>query len=120
MKAAGQTRSAVAALTLLVLGGSEAPVHDLPGEKLTQAQRSLQVPEDDGTYLGRIDPLGGQWRVSRIGQTDLSPFEAYVTFSAGGFLNHGAGCRGGYPAFYRLLGGRITITPRELLACACA
>jgi heat shock protein HslJ len=36
-----------------------------------------------------------------------------VTFSAGGFLNHGAGCRGGHPAFYRLSGGRITITRIE-------
>lgn len=106
-------RYAAAAMAMLVLGAGGAPVHDLPGGKLAQAQLSSHVPEDDGTYLSRIDPLGGQWRVGRIGQIDLSPFEAYVTFTAGGFLNHGAGCRGGYPAFYRLSGARITITRIE-------
>lgn len=67
---------------------------------------------DDGTYLERIDPLGGQWRVRQIGEEDLTRFKAWVTFSAGGFLNHGAGCSGGYPAFYRLDGERLTITRR--------
>ncbi len=106
-------RCAASALTLLVLGGCEAPVREFPSGKLMQAKLSSQVPEDDGTYLGRIDPFGGQWRVGRIGQTDFSPFEAYVIFSAGGFLNHGAGCRGSHPAFYRLSGGRISITRIE-------
>lgn len=69
---------------------------------------------DDGTYLQTIDPLGGQWRVIRVGQDDFSRFEdAKVSFQGGGFLNHGAGCGGGYPAFYRLDGQRVTITRRE-------
>ena len=68
---------------------------------------------DDGTFLDRIDPLGGQWRVERIGGEDFERFKAWVDFSAGGFLNHGAGCSGGYPAFYRLDGPRLTIIRRE-------
>ena len=76
-------------------------------------QLSSETPVDDGTYLRRIDPLGGQWRVRNIGERDLSPFHAWASFSAGGFLNHGAGCGGGHPAFYRLAGDRITITRRE-------
>lgn len=73
-------------------------------------------PADDGTYLDRIDPLGGQWRVERIGDEDFTPFEAWAHFSAGGFLNHGAGCSGGYPAFYQLGdGGRATLTRLEAI-----
>ncbi|HJR82793.1 MAG TPA: META domain-containing protein, partial [Sphingomicrobium sp.] len=70
-------------------------------------------PVDDGTFLERIDPLGGQWRVESIGDDDLQPFKAWVNFSAGGFLNHGAGCSGGYPAFYQLDRQRLTIIRRE-------
>ncbi|MFL6730695.1 MAG: META domain-containing protein [Sphingomicrobium sp.] len=68
---------------------------------------------DDGTFLEQIDPLGGQWQVERIGGKNLQRFRAWVHFSAGGLLNHGAGCAGGHPAFYRLDGNRITITRRE-------
>ena len=78
---------------------------------------------DDGTFLERIDPLGGQWSVVRIGEDDFQRFEGWVNFSGGGFLNHGAGCSGGYPAFYRLDGQRLTITRREAIhigKCAAA
>ena len=68
---------------------------------------------DDGSFLRRIDPLGGQWSVERIGGEDFRRFKAWINFSAGGFLNHGAGCSGGYPAFYRLDGPRLTIVRRE-------
>ena len=68
---------------------------------------------DDGTFLERIDPLGGQWSVERIGNEDFGRFNGWINFSAGGFLNHGAGCSGGYPAFYRLDGQSIAITRRE-------
>ena len=68
---------------------------------------------DDGSYLARIDPLGGQWRIDRLGEEDFARFGGWVNFSAGGFLNHGAGCSGGYPAFYRLDGNRIAITRLE-------
>ncbi|HJR82899.1 MAG TPA: hypothetical protein VJ775_03125, partial [Sphingomicrobium sp.] len=50
---------------------------------------NVTSPVDDGTFLERIDPLGGQWRVESIGDDDLQPFKAWVNFSAGGFLNHG-------------------------------
>jgi heat shock protein HslJ len=70
-------------------------------------------PADDGSYLARIDPLGGQWRIERLGEEDFARFGGWVHFSAGGFLNHGAGCSGGYPAFYRLDGDRIAITRIE-------
>src|SRR5687768_3216777 len=68
---------------------------------------------DDGSYLSRIDPLGGQWRIERIGEEDFARFQGWVNFSAGGFLNHGAGCAGGYPAFYRLDGQGIAVTRIE-------
>ena len=70
---------------------------------------------DDGTYLERIDPLGGQWNVERIGDEDFRRFKGWIHFSAGGFLNHGAGCSGGYPVFYRLSGQAIAITRREAI-----
>lgn len=70
---------------------------------------------DDGTFLSRIDPLGGQWSIERIGNEDFRPFKGWINFSAGGFLNHGAGCSGGYPAFYRLEGQSIAITRREAI-----
>ncbi|WP_296818708.1 META domain-containing protein [Brevundimonas sp.] len=73
------------------------------------------VAADDGTYLDRIDPLGGQWRLQRLGSEDFAPFEAWVSFTSGGFLNHGAGCGGGYPAFYRLDGRRVTLTRIEAI-----
>ena len=68
---------------------------------------------DDGTYLERIDPLGEQWQVQSIGGQDFQRFKAWIHFSGGGFLNHGAGCAGGHPAFYRLVGQRLTIVRRE-------
>jgi heat shock protein HslJ len=108
-----QMRCAVYAAILIALGGCEAPVHGPMVTPLAQVQSSSRIAEDDGTYLGRIDPLGGRWRVAQIGKSDLSRYEAWVNFSAGGFLNHGAGCRGGYPAFYRLDGGGIAITRLE-------
>ncbi len=81
-------------------------------------QRSSNAPvaagaEDDGTYLRRIDPLGGQWRVERLGQQDFTRFSGSVNFSGGGFFNHGAGCGGGFPAFYRIEENRISITRLE-------
>ena len=69
--------------------------------------------EDDGSYLERIDPLGGRWRVERLGGEDFTRFKGWIDFSAGGFLNHGAGCSGGHPAFYRLDGNRIAVVRRE-------
>lgn len=83
---------------------------------------SLQSPEapapvttamDDGAYLSRIDPLGGQWRVEQVGDDKFAIHDARIDFSAGGFLNHSAGCGGGYPAFYRLSGEQVTITRLE-------
>lgn len=84
---------------------------------------SAAGPVDDGSFLKRIDPLGGQWQVERIGADDFARFKAWVNFSAGGFLNHGAGCSGGYPAFYRLDGSRLAIIRREAVQvgkCAAA
>jgi len=68
---------------------------------------------DDGTFLNQIDPVGGHWQVEQLGGDDFSRFKGWVDFSAGGFLNHGAGCSGGYPAFYQLHGGAIAVTRRE-------
>lgn len=95
------------------MAGCAAPADRLPGDAPQPLQRSADFPADDGSYLARIDPVGGQWRIERIGAADFTRFEAWANFSAGGFLNHGAGCHGGYPAFYRLDGERITITRLE-------
>ena len=90
-----------------------------PSDKLALApvasSASTASPMDDGTFLASIDPLGGQWSIERIGQQDFQRFKGWVNFSAGGFLNHGAGCSGGYPAFYRLDGNRLTIIRREAI-----
>ncbi|HEX4894420.1 MAG TPA: META domain-containing protein [Hyphomicrobiaceae bacterium] len=84
---------------------------DAPTPIASQA-RTLSAT-DDGTFLARIDPLGGQWSIERIGDEDFQRFKGWVNFSAGGFLNHGAGCSGGFPAFYRLDGKQITVIRRE-------
>ena len=91
-------------------GVAEVPA---PPSPAPSAELQSGAAVDDGTYLKRIDPLGGQWSVERIGDEDFSRFKGWVNFSAGGFLNHGAGCSGGYPAFYRLDGQSIAITRRE-------
>lgn len=83
--------------------------------KALRAATSLPLLRDDGTYLARIDPLGGQWQVGRMGDADFTGFKAWIGFSDGGFLNHGAGCGGGFPAFYRLDGDRIAITRLEAI-----
>jgi heat shock protein HslJ len=91
---------------------ADTPATDTPARTEPPRQAGTAAA-DDGTYLERIDPLGGRWRVERIGNDDFTAFDASVDFSAGGFLNHGAGCKGGHPAFYRLDGERLTITRRE-------
>ena len=102
------------ALAAILLAGScgvaEAPA---PPSPAPATQHLLAGPVDDGTYLQRIDPLGGQWSIERLGSEDFTRFKGWINFSAGGFLNHGAGCAGGYPAFYRLNGQSIAITRRE-------
>jgi heat shock protein HslJ len=101
---------------VLAIGACAAPA-DTPATEPSAGPRqpaaAADAAVDDGTYLDRIDPLGGRWRVERIGSDDFTRFDASVDFSAGGFLNHGAGCRGGHPAFYRLDGERLTIARRE-------
>jgi heat shock protein HslJ len=106
-------RQALLALVCGVLGACAAPVAPPGNPPQALKSSSPAVAVDDGTFLARIDPLGGQWRVEQIGKSDFTRFKAWVNFSAGGFLNHGAGCAGGYPAFYRLDGERIAITRRE-------
>src|SRR5688500_843639 len=103
------TRFAI--LSALALGACSAPVEQSVEDAPARAAEA--GPADDGSYLARIDPLGGQWRVERLGEEDFTRFEGWVNFSAGGFLNHGAGCAGGYPAFYRLDGPRVTVTRLE-------
>lgn len=98
-------------LSLAVLAACSAPVETPIPNPASPA--STSVPTDDGTYLSRVDPLGGQWKVTRVGAEDFTAFEAWVNFSEGGFLNHGAGCSGGYPAFYRLDDDQITLTRIE-------
>lgn len=98
---------------LVGLGACSAPA-DLPlAPPLDPVAPAARIATDDGGYLNRIDPLGGQWRVERIGDEDLTRWKAWANFSAGGFINHGAGCSGGYPAFYRVEGDRLTVTRRE-------
>ncbi len=102
-------------LTALAVVACSAPADAPPAQPPSPPTPVASVPTDDGTYMERIDPLGGQWRIERLGDEDFNPFEAWANFSAGGFLNHGAGCSGGYPAFYRLDGERVTLTRREAI-----
>jgi heat shock protein HslJ len=88
-----------------------APANPVVAEAPFPAPTATAV--DDGSYLRRIDPIGGQWRVERVGKDDFAAYNASIDFSAGGFLNHSAGCGGGYPAFYRLSGERLTVTRLE-------
>jgi len=67
-----------------------APAESPSAEAPSPAPVSAAV--DDGSYLERIDPLGGQWRVERIGNDDFTVYKAWIDFSEGGFLNHSAGC----------------------------
>lgn len=97
---------------LLAVTACTAP-KDAPVPRSPVRVPSAAAAQDDGTYLTRIDPLGGQWRVQQLGGREFSQFNASIYFSGGGFLNHGAGCGGGYPAFYRLNGDRISITRLE-------
>lgn len=97
---------------LLTVAGCTSPV-TAPVPQPPASASIAAGAEDDGTYLRRIDPLGGQWRVEQLGGRDFTRFNASINFSGGGFLNHGAGCGGGYPAFYRLEGDRISITRLE-------
>lgn len=104
------------ALGLLFLTAAcTAPVEPGPPSPETSTRPAAEGAVDDGTYLQRIDPLGGQWRVERVGGEDFTPFEAWAHFTAGGFLNHGAGCSGGYPAFYQLSGSAVTLTRIEAI-----
>lgn len=97
---------------LLTVAGCTSPVAAPVSQQSASASIAAGAA-DDGTYLRRIDPLGGQWRVERLGQQDFTRFNGLINFSGGGFLNHGAGCGGGYPAFYRIEENRISITRLE-------
>jgi heat shock protein HslJ len=98
-----------AALATAACEPADAP--PLPPAPIAQVRAAGAV--DDGSFLGQIDPLGGQWQVESIGGENFRRFKPWVNFSAGGFLNHGAGCSGGFPAFYRLEGQRLAIVRRE-------
>lgn len=74
---------------------------------------TAQAVGDDGTYLDRIDPLGGTWLLRSLDSVDVSVREAVLMGSGGGFLNHNAQCGGGHPAFYAIDDNRITVTRRE-------
>jgi hypothetical protein len=102
----------VSALLVAVASVSCGSPQDAPTAAIAPSVTLLGAV-DDGTFLERIDPLGGQWQVNRIGTDDMRPFKAWVNFSAGGFLNHGAGCGGGFPAFYQFVKQRLTIIRRE-------
>lgn len=99
-------------LAALTVAACSAPL-DLQASVSEGADDRTPQAVDDGSYLASIDPLGGPWRIMRIGTDDLSAHDAWVNFSAGGLLSHGAGCAGGHPAFYSIQGNRITTTRIE-------
>ncbi|ODP37045.1 hypothetical protein [Sphingomonas turrisvirgatae] len=118
-------RSSLVAAAIAVAASCTAPANSPSAAPATPQPISTadENAEDNGTYLRRIDPLGGQWRVQRVGTDDFTVHKAWIDFSAGGFLNHSAGCGGGYPAFYQLSGARLTITRLETIRigkCAAA
>ena len=89
---------------------AEAPV-EAGGEVVSDG--TVDSPHDDGTYLARIDPLGGNWRVMSIGDLQAGAYESWVNFAEGGFLNHGGRCGGGAPAFYQIDGEKIVFSRFE-------
>lgn len=97
--------------TVVVMGSCTDPAE--PQRENAPSAVPLARTEDDGTYLRRIDPLSGQWRVRRVGNDDFTAHSGRIDFSGGGFLNHSAGCSGGYPAFYRLDGPTLTVIRLE-------
>jgi heat shock protein HslJ len=104
---------AVVLLTSACTPVAQEPLAPASGDTTAAPQQAVAGAADDGTYLQRIDPLGGQWRVQRIGDADFARHNAWVGFSDGGFLNHGAGCGGSHAAFYRLAGSSISLIRRE-------
>lgn len=107
-------RCAVLMLILLPVSACKAPAdHTMGPEAAAITPRIAAEVADDGTYLQRIDPMGGQWQVQQLGEADYRRFGAWIGFSGGSFLNHGAGCGGGYPAFYRIEGEEISVTRLE-------
>jgi heat shock protein HslJ len=98
-----------------MLAACTAPADMSVAEARSAPTATSPATQDDGTYLDRVDPLGGQWNVLQVGGKDFTQFKASVNFSAGGFLNHSAGCGGGYPAFYQLDGERFRLTRREAI-----
>ena len=98
---------------IAILGAASCEASNIPALRGAAPSAQGAAAVDDGTFLERIDPVGGQWSMERIGGEDFQRFNAWINFSAGGFLNHGAGCSGGYPAFYQIDGRRMTITRRE-------
>jgi heat shock protein HslJ len=108
------TTRALCLAAALAAGACTAPADAPPiADSLVLEQQPQAGPADDGSYLARIDPLGGQWRVQQLGEADVTRFPAWVGFDGGGFLNHGAGCSGGFPAFYRLDGDTMRISRLE-------
>jgi heat shock protein HslJ len=107
-------RCAVLMLILLPVSACKAPAEGtMPPEATASTARIAAEVADDGTYLQRIDPLGGQWQVQQLGEADYLRFNGWIGFSGGGFISHGAGCGGGYPAFYRLDGEEISVSRLE-------
>ena len=100
---------------IAILGAASCGVSDMPAAPDPSPSMKAAGAIDDGTFLERIDPLGGQWSIERLGDEDFRRFNGWINFSAGGFLSHGAGCAGGYPAFYRLDGQSIAIIRREAI-----
>ncbi|HEX6860037.1 MAG TPA: META domain-containing protein [Caulobacteraceae bacterium] len=99
-------------LTIAALGACSAPAAPL-APPVPPAPLARAPAIDDGSYLDQIDPMAGQWRLERIGDEDFTRWRSSVNFSGGGFINHGAGCGGGFPAFYRLDGQGLTVTRIE-------
>ncbi len=102
-----------AGLSLALACCAAAPEAPVTAETLPSLSAAPARAEDDGNYRARIDPLGGQWQIATIGTADMTRHKAWIGFSDGGFLNHGAGCGGGYPAFYKLDGARLRVTRIE-------
>ena len=84
---------------------------DAAGRKTSVAGHG--VAQADGSYLARIDPLGGSWSLESLGGENVSARRGYLTADGGGFISHGAQCGGGFPLFYKVDGDRIATTRRE-------
>ena len=68
--------------------GCTSPPAETP-QAVPRPTPAQEAAVDDGTYLKRIDPLGGQWLVERIGEAVFTSFKAWINSARAASLSTG-------------------------------